>query len=65
VVDGAPTSGPSEESPQHEDLPDRIRVHQLARALGNTNKEVLDTLFELDGKPRNVHSGVGAFRRGP
>jgi len=58
VVDGAPTSGPSEESSQHEDLPDRIRVHQLARALGNTNKEVLDTLFELDGKPRNVHSGV-------
>ena len=58
MVDGAPTSGPSEESPQHEDLPDRIRVHQLARALGNTNKEVLDTLFELDGKPRNVHSGV-------
>ena len=58
MVDGAPTSGPSEDSPQHEDLPNRIRVHQLARALGNTNKEVLDTLFELDGRARNVHSGV-------
>ncbi|MGA7054075.1 MAG: Rne/Rng family ribonuclease [Mycobacterium sp.] len=58
MVDGAPTSDPSEESTRHEELPDRIRVHQLARALGNTNKEVLDTLFELDGRARNVHSGV-------
>jgi len=58
VVDDAPTSGHSEGSTQHEDLPDRIRVHQLARSLGNTNKEVLDALFELDGRVRTVHSGV-------
>jgi ribonuclease E len=58
VVDGAPTSEPSKEPTQHEELPDRLRVHQLARSLGNTNKEVLDALFELDGQVRNVHSGV-------
>ncbi len=58
MVDGAPTSGDSAGSAQHEDLPDRIRVHQLARSLGNTNKEVLDALAELDGRVRTVHSGV-------
>ncbi len=58
MVDGAPTSDPTNEPTQHEDLPDRIRVHQLARSLGNTNKEVLDALFQLDGQARNVHSGV-------
>ena len=58
MVDGAPTSDPSNEPTQHEDLPDRLRVHQLARSLGNTNKEVLDALFQLDGQARNVHSGV-------
>ena len=26
--------------------------------MGNTNKEVLDALFQLDGQARNVHSGV-------
>ncbi len=45
-------------STEHEDLPDRIRFDQLARALGNTNKEVLDALSELDGRVRTVHSGV-------
>jgi ribonuclease E len=58
VVDGAPTSDTSEEPTQDEDLPNRLRVHQLARSLGNTNKEVLDALFELDGQVRNVQSGV-------
>ena len=58
MVDGAPTSEPSKEPTQHEELPDRLRVHQLARSLGNTNKEVLDALFELDGQARNVQSGV-------
>ena len=58
MVDGAPTSGHPEGSTEHEDLPDRIRVHQLARSLGNTNKEVLDALAELDGRVRTVHSGV-------
>jgi ribonuclease E len=58
VVDGAPTSDPAKEPTQHEELPDRLRVHQLARSLGNTNKEVLDALFQLDGQVRNVQSGV-------
>jgi ribonuclease E len=58
VVDGAPPTGPSQGPTQHDDLPDRLRVHQLARALGSTNKEVLEALDALDGRPRNVHSGV-------
>jgi ribonuclease E len=58
VVDGAPPTDPSEESTRHEELPDRLRVHQLARALGSTNKEVLEALSALDGQPRNAHSGV-------
>ena len=58
MVDGAPTSDPAKEPTRHEELPDRLRVHQLARSLGNTNKEVLDALFQLDGQARNVHSGV-------
>jgi ribonuclease E len=58
VVDSAPPADPSQESTRHEDLPDRLRVHQLARALGSTNKEVLDALSTLDGQARNAHSGV-------
>ncbi len=58
MVDGAPTSESSNEPTRHEELPDRLRVHQLARSLGNTTKEVLDALFRLDGQARNVQSGV-------
>jgi ribonuclease E len=58
VADGAPPSGPTQEQTRPEDLPDRLRVHQLARALGSTNREVLEALNTLDGRPRNVHSGV-------
>ncbi|MCV7100003.1 ribonuclease E/G, partial [Mycobacterium palustre] len=58
MVDGAPPKDPSQEPVQHEDLPDRLRVHQLARALGSTNKEVLDALVAIDGRARNVQSGV-------
>ena len=58
MVDVAPSSDRSPEPAQHEDLPDRLRVHQLARALGSTNKEVLEALSTLDGLARNVHSGV-------
>jgi len=58
VVDGAPPTEPSQEPIRDEDLPDRLRVHQLARALGSTNKEVLDALSALDGRARTVHSGV-------
>ncbi|HWS92763.1 MAG TPA: Rne/Rng family ribonuclease, partial [Mycobacterium sp.] len=58
MIDGAPPSDPSQEPTPNEDLPDRLRVHQLARALGSTNKEVLEALSTFDGRPRNVHSGV-------
>ncbi|MGA3256904.1 MAG: hypothetical protein ABSD32_22915, partial [Mycobacterium sp.] len=58
MVDGAPTSDQSKEPTWHEELPDRLRVHQLARALGSTNKQVLEALSTLDGQVRNVHSGV-------
>ncbi|OBH05569.1 ribonuclease [Mycobacterium sp. E2699] len=58
MVDSAPPSNPANEPAQHEDLPDRLRVHQLARALGSTNREVLEALTALDGRTRNVHSGV-------
>jgi ribonuclease E len=58
VVDGAPPTEPSQGPTGHEELPDRLRVHQLARALGSTNTEVLDALTALDGRTRSVHSGV-------
>ena len=57
MVDNAPTSDTFREPPP-EDLPNRLRVHQLARALGSTNKEVLEALVTLDGQMRNVQSGV-------
>jgi ribonuclease E len=41
-----------------EDLPDRLRVHSLARALGTTSKRVLEALSALDGRIRSAHSGV-------
>jgi ribonuclease E len=41
-----------------EDLPDRLRVHSLARVLGTTSRRVLDALSELDGRVRSPHSSV-------
>jgi ribonuclease E len=58
VIDGGPSSELPEDSAQHEDLPDRLRVHSLARALGTTSKRVLDALAELDGRIRSAHSTV-------
>ncbi len=58
MVDGAPTSDPANEPTQHEDLPDRLRVHSLARTLGTTSKRVLDALSALDGRIRSAHSSV-------
>ncbi|OBK50212.1 Rne/Rng family ribonuclease [Mycobacterium sp. 1081908.1] len=58
MVDSAPPTDSSREPAPNEDLPDRLRVHQLARALGSTNKEVLAALNAIDGRDRNVHSGV-------
>ncbi|MGB3285488.1 MAG: ribonuclease E/G, partial [Mycolicibacter algericus] len=43
---------------EQEELPDRLRVHSLARVLGTTSKRVLDALTELDGRARSAHSSV-------
>ena len=40
------------------DLPERLRVHSLARVLGTTSRKVLDALTELDGRTRSAHSSV-------
>ena len=40
------------------DLPERLRVHSLARVLGTTSRRVLDALSELDGRARSPHSSV-------
>ncbi|SPM41761.1 ribonuclease, partial [Mycobacterium numidiamassiliense] len=58
VIDGGPTSDPRQEPVQAEDLPDRLRVHSLARALGTTSKRVVDALTALDGRVRSAQSGV-------
>jgi ribonuclease E len=58
VIDGGPSSELPDDSAQHEDLPERLRVHSLARALGTTSKRVLDALAELDGRVRSAHSTV-------
>ncbi|BBY04839.1 Rne/Rng family ribonuclease [Mycobacterium noviomagense] len=58
MVDGAPSSDVSGNPTQHEDLPDKLRVHSLARALGTSSKRVLDALTELDGRVRSAHSTV-------
>ncbi|HUO40245.1 MAG TPA: translation initiation factor IF-2 N-terminal domain-containing protein, partial [Mycobacterium sp.] len=48
-----------EDAPQREeDLPDRLRVHTLARVLGTTSKRVLDALSDLDGRPRSAASSI-------
>jgi len=58
VTDGGPSSEVREDSSQHEELPERLRVHSLARALGTTSRQVLDALTELDGRIRSAHSTV-------
>ncbi len=58
MIDGGPSSELPDDATQHEDLPERLRVHSLARALGTTSKRVLDALAELDGRVRSAHSTV-------
>ena len=41
-----------------EELPERMRVHSLARVLGTTTKRVLDALTDLDGRSRSAQSSV-------
>lgn len=53
-----PGSDESAAPSEHEDLPDRLRVHSLARVLGTTSRRVLDALTELDGRARSAHSSV-------
>ena len=57
------TPDPPESQPQQADdtpqeLPDRVRVHSLARTLGTTSKRVLEVLAEMDGRTRSPHSSV-------
>ena len=40
------------------ELPDRLRVHSLARVLGTTSRRVIDALAGLDGRTRSPHSSV-------
>lgn len=54
----APSSDVSAAPAGHEDLPDRLRVHSLARVLGTTSSRVLEALTELDGRVRSAHSSV-------
>ncbi|WP_199255536.1 Rne/Rng family ribonuclease [Mycolicibacterium mengxianglii] len=42
----------------HPEIPERLRVHSLARVLGTTSRRVLDALIELDGRSRSAHSSV-------
>ncbi|MBX9638848.1 MAG: Rne/Rng family ribonuclease, partial [Mycobacteriaceae bacterium] len=58
MVDGAPPSDSTNEPTEREDLPDRLRVHSLARTLGTTSRRVLDALAALDGRIRSAHSSV-------
>ncbi|OBG87592.1 ribonuclease, partial [Mycobacterium sp. E802] len=48
----------STQTPQQEGLPERLRVHSLARVLGTTSRRVLDALAEFDGRQRSAHSTV-------
>lgn len=48
----------SDEASPRERLPERLRVHSLARVLGTTSRRVLDALAELDGRARSAHSTV-------
>lgn len=51
-----PEVQPPADSPA--ELPERLRVHSLARVLGTTSKRVLDALRELDGRSRSAHSSI-------
>ncbi|WP_197374907.1 Rne/Rng family ribonuclease [Mycolicibacterium baixiangningiae] len=48
----------SQEAQPRERLPERLRVHSLARVLGTTSRRVLDALTELDGRARSAHSTI-------
>ncbi len=58
MVEGAPSSESTNQPIEREELPDRLRVHSLARTLGTTSQRVLDALTSLDGRIRSAHSTV-------
>jgi ribonuclease E len=57
--DSAPAAGGvTPDSSAHPDIPERLRVHSLARVLGTTSRRVLEALADLDGRSRSAHSSV-------
>ena len=52
------TESPGQPPAADPELPDRLRVHSLARVLGTTSKRIIDALTELDGRPRSAQSSV-------
>jgi ribonuclease E len=58
VAEDAHTEDLSTQTPQQDGIPERLRVHSLARVLGTTSRRVLDALAELDGRHRSAHSTV-------
>jgi ribonuclease E len=58
VAEDVPTEDLSNETQPQEGLPERVRVHSLARVLGTTSKRVLDALADFDGRQRSAHSTV-------
>ncbi|MGV1088428.1 MAG: Rne/Rng family ribonuclease, partial [Mycobacterium sp.] len=41
-----------------QDLPERLRIHSLARILGTTSRRVLDVLAETDDRARSAQSSI-------
>ncbi len=58
MAEDAQTQDLSTQTSQPEGLPERLRVHSLARVLGTTSRRVLDVLAEFDGRQRSAHSTV-------
>ena len=58
MAEDAQNNDLSTQTPQQEGLPERLRVHSLARVLGTTSRRVLDALAEFDGRRRSAHSTV-------
>ena len=58
--DPSETQSQSPETPPADgaDLPERLRVHTLARMLGTTSKRVIEVLVGLDGRNRSAQSTV-------
>ena len=52
------TAAAAQPDQQPDVLPDRLRVHSLARVLGTTSRRVLDALSQFDARPRSAHSTV-------